>query len=82
MVHVINLENKKRKSPMKNIIKNLDILLKMIENLKEKILKDSLQSSFLLLSKIDNLFVNLSIEIGEMLEEETEKKYFKSGFRK
>ena len=67
---------------MKNIIKNLDILLKMIENLKEKILKDSLQSSFLLLSKIDNLFVNLSIEIVEMLEEETERKYFKSGFRK
>ena len=67
---------------MKNIIKNLDVLSEMIDDLKEKILKDSLQSSFLLLSKIDNLFVNLSIEIGEMLEEETEKKYFKSGFRK
>ena len=67
---------------MKNIIKNLDDLSEMIDNLKEKILKNSLQSGFLLLDKIDNLFANLSIEIGEMLEEETERKYFKGRFRK
>ena len=67
---------------MKNIIKNLDVLSEMIDDLREEILKNSLQNGFLLLNKIDNLFANLSIEIGEMLEEETEKKYFKSRIRK